>query len=523
MIACGVSDKASTQEKFNSLVKEARDRDQKLYNSEEMDSFVEAYCGLHLGVNLREAQAASTKEFFKEKYNGDEDSPTEVDADTLVREFSKLLGHLGTPEYAQGVRHFKEFIENLLEKAKQLNDNEENIDTLNNQLKTKLARQVGSRYFVTSRNAGRIFFLSDTARTFLGVLKDTKPDLNKLEKSVISRLEDTRQIGSLKLDGLLYDKVYADLMMLLKSNKLNNSVLDMNIYYLELRKYLELLCEKPRLILDSDYQVFSEKRLYDPSSKTNHRVNPAYIPVRKRLYDTDDYDTSILLPLTKHVTAAMLKKLNAYKQDQLPGGVLWNPDNSAKALLSKMPPTNDFMESTLALNDFLHGMVNNMSQLTRSTMVEVLKNETGQWFEKLQDNSRKEVISLAKKRKKQVIRHEEELSKKRKEKRRKAHEELVKKKEKSRQRLIEKKRQLCEVKLISTVTELNAKIKEVDEMTNLTSKQRENLKLTIIKEQVNIRRLLQGNKKFKIVYSHKKVQKPFRKIKDEFVNLLKEE
>ncbi len=74
--------------------------------------------------------------------------------DTIVHSVCKLLGHLGShPEYGKGVRAFPEYLEDLLEQAE---DSSSEAEEVRSSIAVRLARQVGSRYFVTSRNAGRI-------------------------------------------------------------------------------------------------------------------------------------------------------------------------------------------------------------------------------------------------------------------------------------------------------------------------------------------------------------------------------
>jgi len=94
-----------------------------------------------------------------------------------------------------------------------------------------LARQVGSRYHVTAKNAGRILYLNKAIRDFLTDLAQYKA-LNQLESQVLKQLSNDSILTQLKLDGLLFDQLYADLMMLVKSKDLDKSVLDMNMHHL---------------------------------------------------------------------------------------------------------------------------------------------------------------------------------------------------------------------------------------------------------------------------------------------------
>ena len=104
--------------------------------------------------------------------------------------------------------------------------------------------------------------------------------LNYLESTCLTKLNDidnTLLITKLRLDGLIYDKVYSDLMTLVKVFLL------MNIHYQELLQFLEKLISVPRLILDSEVYVFlSEPRLYSTDSKANCRLHNQYMEVRKR-------------------------------------------------------------------------------------------------------------------------------------------------------------------------------------------------------------------------------------------------
>ena len=61
----------------------------------------------------------------------------------------------------------------------------------------------------------------------------------------------------------MFYHIYADLVMLSKSDVLGKSALDMNEHYLELDTYLKEIEHHPKIVLDKDYRVFrSEQKLY---------------------------------------------------------------------------------------------------------------------------------------------------------------------------------------------------------------------------------------------------------------------
>ena len=279
MFKSAMSDSASTQKCFNKLLQQKIDEENESNSDDSEDGnttvpILQLFCGMHLGVNLREAQVRGVKE------NVANDS---IGIDKIVHTMCKLLGHLGShPEYGMGVRAFPEFLQTLMEEVNGVDDEAEEMEEVKAALGVKLQRQVGSRYFVTARNAGRLFYLKKFIEKFLEQLKVIKT-LNKLESSVLSHINTPYELALLKLDGLFYDKVYADMMVLLKSKTLEKSFMCMNVHYLELLNYLQLLSKKPRLILDPNMQVFlSESRIYnDP--KLDHRKGKHYIKVGERL------------------------------------------------------------------------------------------------------------------------------------------------------------------------------------------------------------------------------------------------
>lgn len=141
------SDLASTQTRLNKL----------LQQSHSLPNLVENKCAMHLGVNLRVAQVAGSQNCSSETPESDlEGKRKHSDIDSCVRAVAKLVGHLGVPEYGHGCKTFQEFLE-MKTRNPQLQQTEKQYY---NAAKTvKLARQVGSRYHVTAKNAGFYSFL----------------------------------------------------------------------------------------------------------------------------------------------------------------------------------------------------------------------------------------------------------------------------------------------------------------------------------------------------------------------------
>ena len=277
-----------------------------------------------------------------------------------------------------------------------------------------LERQVGSRYFVTACNAGKILLLQEAALAFL--LYTGKDTGNKLEQNVFRKLQDPQELSQLKADALLFHHVYADLAMLAKSNDLNKLALDMNQHNLELQQLLKRLKDNPQILVDRCLKVFhSEERVYSSEKSVNHRLHTKYKPVEERIFKEDEWNSSLLFPLLAAGAAEMNNKLSTYAKDQLPGGKYWSPEPAVKSMLSKLRPNNDLCESILGLNDYLTTTIPNLHQMTRSNMIQVKKkNKTMQWYYKLPQEQQQNLVKLAVMKRTEVMRDYKEEEMKRK-------------------------------------------------------------------------------------------------------------
>ena len=121
-------------------------------------------------------------------FDGVKTSTDSCSFDMLVHEFCKLLGKHGgkhgAPEYAHGGVAFPDFVELMSSTCK-------SSEALYFQQCTKirLERQVGSRYFVTAANAGKVFFLREAAISFLKYIGKDKGN----DKKVNHRLHASYQ------------------------------------------------------------------------------------------------------------------------------------------------------------------------------------------------------------------------------------------------------------------------------------------------------------------------------------------
>ena len=427
--------------------------------------------------------------------------------DTMVHEFCKLFGNHGVPEYGCGTLAFPDFLELKIRESS--SSDHEIVSYYQLCMKVLLERQVGSRYFVTACNAGKVLFLKEAALEFL--LYTGKDAGNKLEQDVFRKLKDSQELAQLKADALMFHHVYADLAMLAKSTDLSKSSFDMNQHNLELQQFLQKVEHKPHLINDKELKVFiSEERLYGSEKSVNHRLHSKYKPVEERIFKEDEWDGSLLFPLLAVGASEMNKKLTTYAKNQLPGGKYWSPEPAIEATLKLLKPNNDLCESILGLNDYLTTTIPNLHQLTCSNMIQVKKNKTMQWFHMLPQTEQQTIVRLAVKKRGEVMKaYKEEETKRKKERqgkmiREKQHMEALK------QKATKEKEKLSKLHLITSPDELRRTLSEVDDE-DISASKKTRKRLTIIREQINIRKKLH-NQKIDIPFSHHRKQRPLRDI-----------
>ena len=414
LLASSTSDSASAQKRLNKLIEQQKEADHKLYGSASKEGFsiIENFCAMRLGTNLRKAFLDGIRSLYNLSCDsGQRDYHT---VDVAVHEFCKVFGKYGVPEYGSGTLTFPNFLALKLENS----DMNSNLRLYYSSCaNTTLERQVGSRYFVSAANAAKILFLKKAALEFLEYTG--KSQGNKLEKEVYHKLQDPTVLVQLKADALMFYHVYADLVMLAKSKSLDKNVFTMNQHYMELNVSLQEIEKDPEVAMNKDYQVFvSENRLYGDNKATNHRLHLKSQPYHKCIFERDE-ENSELLQILCAGAGTMRAKLCDYAKNQLPNGKYWNPASNIKEILEKLKPSNDLCESILGLNDYLCTAIPNLSQMTKSNLVEIKKNNTLPWLHQQPVTKQNDIIEMACKRRATVMKEykeeENEQSRKRRE------------------------------------------------------------------------------------------------------------
>ena len=317
--------------------------------TQETAELVENICSMHLGVNLRKA--------FQSAVNEEESDQTKrkyFQVDTMIREFWKLLG---VPEYTHGAQSFPDFLTLMSTDA-----DEERRKFFQTCTSVTLDRQVGSRYFVSAANATKIYFLKDAAIDYLKYTGKNKG--NKLEKSVYAKLQEPHQLTLLRADGLMYYHVYAD--------QVQSPSQDSTGYEPALSGTEDISTGSPKSSRNTARHMCFHLKVTCMGRTRMLKSQDVY----EHLFERDGSEECALYPVVVVGATAMQQKLCSYAWKQLPGGIYWDPEPSVREILAQLKPTNDVVESTLGLNDYLTTAVPNLHQMARSNLVEVKKNKS---------------------------------------------------------------------------------------------------------------------------------------------------
>ena len=515
LIASSSSDSASTQKKFNRLVEIEREKDEERFGAvcHEALDLVENFCAMHLGVNLRKAFLDGVKTVTSVDPTDCTRQRDNPQADVVVHEFCKLLGKHGVPEYGAGVLVFPDFLEEMC-----TTDTEPGkASYYENCMKVQLDRQVGSRYFVTASNAGKVLFLRDAAVHFLEFTG--RNEGNKLEQSLCQKLHDLDVLSQLRADAIMFHHVYSNLTMLAKSTHLDKSALDMSKHYFELQLFLEEVVSDPATAMEKDLRVFpSEGQLYGDNKKINYRLRPVYAAIEDMIFTEDESQATLLYPLLVAGASAMKEKLRTYAQNQLPGGRYWEPEKPVQEILKKLKPTNDLCESILGLNDYLSAAIPNMQQMSRANLIQVKKNKTMTWFHQLSSREQKSIVHLAMKRRAEVARLDKAAASQRSKARR---EKMVRdncRRRALKQRATLERERLTMLPVITSVRELQIALSKVDNEP-ISAANKAKKKRSLIREQIDIRKkVLQ--QKINIPFSKNKRQRSVTELVQELSDFI---
>ena len=102
--------------------------------------------------------------------------------------------------------------------------------------------------------------------------------------------------------------------------------------------------------MNQHYAVIkSADRLYKDDTQVNHPCHAKSKCVHDELFISNEWDETVMHPIIINGVASMKSKLSSYAQNQLPGGIYWDPDPKVKVILEEVNPSNDLCESIMII------------------------------------------------------------------------------------------------------------------------------------------------------------------------------
>ena len=387
-ITSTMSDSASTEKKFNELLKDYRLSvlPYTIQNYDHLDeeskksvgTLMNFFCGMHSLVHIAEVSATSLLKVETELFepqNPPISDPAFLKANEsgctrLIRTACKAFAR-GADEKSGCHLPFLIFAGQFLK--------EKNMKTL------KLTPFRGNRFNILFFNAGQVFFLRETMTDFL-----KGHELNRLTRSVLHDLETPIYVAGCKALGLISKLVTTPLWDLLEDKTIH--VLEMCRYYLMLKNGLMDAAKNLGEFLTGKLRPFQEA--------VKVKEDCVYDSLVESSEEYDHYCISILAVILPALAQYVTKKF----ADYLPGGKFTGLTQVDRDKTNSVEKHNKFSEYVFAYYDQLLRFKPNIQTLASEAYVMFSVNRTSDWLnqkspedlENLLCHARKNVSSIQK-------------------------------------------------------------------------------------------------------------------------------
>ncbi|XP_060592795.1 uncharacterized protein LOC132747429 [Ruditapes philippinarum] len=358
-ITATMSDRASTEKKFNSLLEELRtsilpdlnENWDELSPADQIaaSSLLNFFCGLHGLVHFADCankSAVSVQKGLLEEqliYDKSFHKQNESGASRLTRTVCKALAR-GADEKNGKYSEFNIYVKDFLKE--------------NNMCSLPLTPFKGNRFNILFESSAAVFFLHDKIKLFL---EDNQS--NNLLKSVLYDLNVVEYLAGVKAFGLISRFVTGPLWSLLEDRSVH--VFDMNEHYVEFVIFLYEAVDNVDAFMKGETELF------------NAVHKDAIYESLIQEWEHDDH-VAVYLNIMLPAMAECAKKMYA---DHLPGGK-WDevtPDMRLKAASTQKH--NKFAESVFGYLDNLLRKKPNISVLASEAYIMFTANKTEQWIE----------------------------------------------------------------------------------------------------------------------------------------------
>ncbi|WAR05051.1 SPIN3-like protein, partial [Mya arenaria] len=374
-ISSTMSDRASTQMKFNQLLEEFRTDVLKEDLGEEWDNMSEEeqlsisklcnfFCSLHtlvhmaekhprLSLNMKEAPIldptfknsaepgtvrlvrTACKAFFK---GGDEKNGQYLTFQTYSKDFLRENGFRGVP----------------------------------------LERFRGNRFNILFRNAAALFFLKDKLQSYLSIEHS-----NRLLASVHHDINIPEYVAGCKALGLISELVTVPLWCVIESENIH--IIEAQTLYQELVKYLEELPQNIASFMNGTFLLSFANREKLQTSK-----------ISIALFNEWEYDGQVQI-ISMIIVPALCELCKRLFKDFLPEGLWFNAPGAVEDKTRSAPKHNMFSETIFGHMDRLLREKPNTSIIASEANLMFIHNKTNEWLRDKTEKEKEVILNKARK------------------------------------------------------------------------------------------------------------------------------
>ena len=379
-----MSDRASTQLKFNELLEEFRVNVLKdkmadnwdtlsIHEQQSLSKLCNLFCALHLLVHLADAAAAALKESDNAFFGNNPPildksflKSNEPGAIRLLRIACKAFAR-GGDEKNGAHMPFATFLQDFL--------------TTNKLNSIPLERFKGNRFNIIFSSGSNVFYLHDQMKAFLEFGAS-----NRLLQAVQFDLGIQEYLAGCKALGLVSELITKPLWCKIEDS--NITIMQMGTQYKELVQYME----------NMDYAMFMEGN-YLLSGVDKEQLQKSV--VFSALMKPSEYDNKVQVIL-QVIIPSLLSVMKRILKDHVEGGKWDNPTQELENKTKGVPKHNKYSESVFGYLDRFLKEKPNSSTLAMEAYILFCHNKTLDWLDRKTDKERRQLVDSARKEEKKM-------------------------------------------------------------------------------------------------------------------------
>ena len=370
-----MSDRASTEKCFNELLEEYRKSilpdvisgwdslsDEEKEQCAKMNNF---FCSLHLLVGMADTCSETLNKFNELNVDDTEDEGSDKDEDGSIQ--SKGNGAIDLCRLAS-----KALSRGGDEKSGCYADWKSYVTDRND--KVRFVKFRGNRFNIVFFAAQTLYYHKENIEDFLEKVHGTT---NKLLRIILKLVKKKANVAACRVMGLLSKLLTSSFWRFVEDC---NHVLDLNSCYLKMHEFLKEASQDASNLLNG-HSPFDENYIEKDA-------------VYDKLVASKEDDT-LELEIAQSLCQALVLLLERMVKDHLPGGSIYQPDETLHKQSASVIPHNKLPEFIFGVLDRYMHMRPSASTLANEAMIMYSFNKTSHWLDSLTEDKRCDILTEA--------------------------------------------------------------------------------------------------------------------------------